>query len=126
MKMKSGTGFTLAIAWLCVSCGELGPLLTHDEFQQMQTSIREKALRLYPELTEADRTFINTNQPVLTYYKTAGAFGPYSEEWLISSNRILRVHGDGDMPAAENLTVSLYAKDSRTGKEQLLDTRKSK
>jgi hypothetical protein len=114
----------LATALLYVSCADLGPLITRDELLQSRAAIREKTIRAFPELSDADREIIRTNDTPISYYKTGGLFCSYSESWTITSNRVIRACGDGIITNAENLAVSLYAKDPGTGKEKLIETRK--
>jgi len=70
---------------------------TREDVLPLVETARARVLNERADLDEASREMVRTNNPTVGYYRAAGNYAQYDVKWLISSNRVVELYGEGNI-----------------------------
>jgi hypothetical protein len=106
----------LLIALALSSCISTAPeRFTQEALSVAVRAAREEVLQSPLDLDERSRRVVQSLTPTFKYYKTGADFGQYSISWNITSNRLVKIMGNGFVRRLGGATLYLTEIDSKSG-----------
>jgi len=95
------------LSMFVLSCRVFTNHRSQAEWNQIVESARERVLNGAQDLDLTSREMVRTNYPTIGHYGMGTDLSQYGFDWLISSNRTVRLSGQGNIKTLDGSTISI-------------------